>query len=181
MQQHSKTQHHIFSVVGRRLLRPSLSMDEATQSFNAVTGNDNPEVAKFFLESANQNVEVAINMFMESGGSVPAAGQAAAQPDQDDDDDEEEEGAEQATKVSVTAGAKDDEEQRCAAGNSGLLKCCTGAATSVAVHSAISPVLCLSPQSPSLYVLPNFPATFTGSRKAAFHPMLPKVRKRPSC
>lgn len=84
-------------------------LDEATASFNAVTGNDKPDVAKFFLDSSDQNVEVAINMFMESGGAMPGAGQeeeAAVE-------EEEEEESKPAPNMSVTATGKDDEEQRC--------------------------------------------------------------------
>ena len=79
---------------------------EAAQSFNAVTGNTDENVAKFYLESAQNDVETAINMFLESGGQVPSSAMdasdgepAAAQPEA------------AAPKLNVVS-EKDDEEQR---------------------------------------------------------------------
>ena len=87
-------------------------MDDNVEQFNAVTGNSSLEVAKFFLESANNGLAEAINTYMESGGAVPAdITQGAAAEDMTTDDPVEE-----APKMSVTADDKGDEEQRRALG-----------------------------------------------------------------
>lgn len=51
-------------------------MDEHIPTFMAVTGCSDTATAKFYLESANNDVEQAINTFMEGGG-VPLGGEAA--------------------------------------------------------------------------------------------------------
>jgi hypothetical protein len=82
-------------------------MDGAIQSFNAVTGNKEGGVANFYLESAQNDVEAAINMFMESGGAVPdAAGQ-----DEGGEEASEEQHEGRVSKLSVVD--RDEEEQRC--------------------------------------------------------------------
>ena len=84
-------------------------MEEAIEQFNAFTGNDKPDVAKFYLESSNNSVETAVNTYMESGGAAPGA--AADQPTAMQEDDAEDE--QPGPKMTVNAANKDDEEQRC--------------------------------------------------------------------
>lgn len=55
-------------------------MDDNLETFKAVTNCEDDASAKFFLESANNDVQQAINMYMEQGGAIPAdAGTAAVQ------------------------------------------------------------------------------------------------------
>jgi UBA-like domain len=48
-------------------------MAENLATFLAVTGCEDEASAKFFLESANNDVGQAINMYMEQGGAAPIA------------------------------------------------------------------------------------------------------------
>jgi hypothetical protein len=59
-------------------------MAEHIPTFMAVTGCGDEATAKFYLESANNDVEQAINMFMEGGG-VPLGEGSADGPAGGDD------------------------------------------------------------------------------------------------
>ena len=55
-------------------------MADNLAKFLDVTGCEDEASAKFFLESANNDVDQAIGMYMEQGGTVPAdAGTAGVQ------------------------------------------------------------------------------------------------------
>lgn len=60
-------------------------MAENLATFLAVTGCEDEASAKFFLESANNDVEQAINMYMEQGGAAAVVEGAAAQDTAEDD------------------------------------------------------------------------------------------------
>jgi hypothetical protein len=45
-------------------------MDENVGLFMSITGCDKTETAQFFLESSDNDVEKAVNMYMESGGNA---------------------------------------------------------------------------------------------------------------
>jgi UBA-like domain len=45
-------------------------MDENVNVFMSITGCNKAETAKFFLESSDNDVEQAVNMYMESGGDA---------------------------------------------------------------------------------------------------------------
>jgi hypothetical protein len=54
-------------------------MDDNLAAFLTVTGCQDEASAKFYLESANNDVEQAINMYMEQGGAAPDTGTKSAQ------------------------------------------------------------------------------------------------------
>jgi hypothetical protein len=83
-------------------------MDDAINSFNAVTGNEKLEVAKFYLDMVRGDVEQAIVAFMESGGAEPAADDTeevdAELPDEDFQKPSD-------AKITTDSGKKDDEQR----------------------------------------------------------------------
>lgn len=64
----------------------AIAMAENLATFLAITGCEDEASAKFFLESANNDVEQAINMYMEQGGAAAVGeGTAGAQDAVDDE------------------------------------------------------------------------------------------------
>ena len=114
-------------------------MDEQIASFNAVTGNENAETAKFFLESSQGNVEAAINMFLESGGAVPGAEAQAAEAAEGDNDDDmpEPDDAESGPKMTVNNNQDpNSEEQRCADIGRSRMPACRASGSNLVQHDA---------------------------------------------
>jgi hypothetical protein len=83
-------------------------MDDAISSFNAVTGNEKREVAKFYLDMVQGDVEQAIVAFMESGGAEPVANADEAVDDELPDEDFQKPSD---VKVTTESGKKDDEQR----------------------------------------------------------------------
>lgn len=82
-------------------------MDDAISTFMGVTGCEDQATAKFYLESCGNDVDQAVNNFMESGGAAPDQVQAGA----DDSDDAVAGGA--SVNVDVAGPGAGDDEQRC--------------------------------------------------------------------
>jgi hypothetical protein len=83
-------------------------MEDAINSFNTVTGNKNDEIAKFYLEMVNGDVQKAIVAYIESGGAEPDATEVEVMDDQQPDTD----GHNPSNAKISTVSGKDDEEQR---------------------------------------------------------------------
>jgi hypothetical protein len=62
-------------------------MDEALQNFLALSGTDDINVARFFLESAGNDVNQALNAFLDSGTFKKGSKRIATQDLVDDEDD----------------------------------------------------------------------------------------------
>lgn len=83
-------------------------MDEALSTFMAVTGCEDQKTAQFFLDSSGNDIDQAVNSYMESGGAVPNEVQQA------DDEPEDAEGTGASVSVGLAGpGAAGDDEQRC--------------------------------------------------------------------
>lgn len=82
-------------------------MDDQISVFMGVTGCEDQATAKFYLESCGNDVDQAVNNYMESGGAAPEQLQSGA--------DESDDAAAVVAPVNVDVagpGAGDDE-QRC--------------------------------------------------------------------
>lgn len=83
-------------------------MDDNVATFMGVTGCEDRGTAQFYLESSGNDLDQAVNNYMESGGAAPGEMQSAA----DQVEDVAPAGA--SVNVDVTGpGASGEDEQRC--------------------------------------------------------------------